>query len=80
MAIINDFNHFESLENVESVPVDSKAGLLNGLKMIFYKFFKRELWTKLWNSERMSPRSNLPHLRFIGAGLRRSCDFPLSIF
>src|SRR5215469_15922247 len=25
--------------------------------MTFYEFFRPELWTKLWNSERMSPRS-----------------------
>lgn len=30
----------------------SEAGLLNWLKVTFYKIFKPELWTKLWNSER----------------------------
>jgi hypothetical protein len=66
MASINDFNHFESLKTLNRFLVDSKAGLLNWPKMTFYDFFRPELWTKLWNSERMSPRSNLPHFRFIG--------------
>lgn len=30
----------------------SETGLLNWLKMTFYKIFKPELWTTLWNSER----------------------------
>ena len=30
----------------------SEQGLLNWLKVTFYKIFKPELWTKLWNSER----------------------------
>jgi hypothetical protein len=30
----------------------SETGLLNWLKVTFYKIFKPELWTKLWNSER----------------------------
>jgi hypothetical protein len=29
----------------------SEAGLLNWLKVTFYKIFKPQLWTKLWNSE-----------------------------
>jgi hypothetical protein len=30
----------------------SEAGLLNWLKVTFYKIFKPELWTKLWSSEK----------------------------
>jgi hypothetical protein len=37
----------------------SEAGLLNWLKVTFYKIFKPELWTKLWNNERDIPKIKL---------------------
>jgi len=36
----------------------SEVGLLNWLKLTFNKIFTPELWSKLWNGERISPRSN----------------------
>lgn len=41
----------------------SEAGLLNWLKVTFYKIFKPELWTKLWNSERDLPKIKLISLQ-----------------
>ena len=41
----------------------SEAGLLNWLKVTFYKIFKSELWTKLWNSERDFPKIKLVSLQ-----------------
>jgi hypothetical protein len=41
----------------------SEAGLLNWLKVTFYKIFKPELWTKLWNSERDFPKIKLVSLQ-----------------
>ena len=41
----------------------SEAGLLNWLKVTFYKIFKPELWTKLWNSERDFPKIKLISLQ-----------------
>lgn len=41
----------------------SEAGLLNWLKVTFYKIFKSELWTKLWNSERDIPKIKLVSLQ-----------------
>jgi len=41
----------------------SEAGLLNWLKVTFYKIFKPELWTKLWNSERDIPKIKLISLQ-----------------
>jgi hypothetical protein len=41
----------------------SEAGLLNWLKVTFYKIFKPELWTKLWNSERDIPKIKLVSLQ-----------------
>ena len=37
----------------------SEAGLLNWLKVTFYKIFKPELWPTLWNSERDFPKIKL---------------------
>jgi len=41
----------------------SEAGLLNWLKVTFYKIFKPELWTTLWNSERDFPKIKLTSLQ-----------------
>ena len=41
----------------------SEAGLLNWLKVTFYKIFKPELWTKLWNSEQDFPKIKLISLQ-----------------
>jgi len=41
----------------------SEAGLLNWLKVTFYKIFKPELWTTLWNSERDIPKIKLMSLQ-----------------
>lgn len=41
----------------------SEAGLLNWLKVTFYKIFKPELWTKLWNNERDIPKIKLVSLQ-----------------
>ena len=41
----------------------SEQGLLNWLKVTFYKIFKPELWTKLWNSERDIPNIKLISLQ-----------------
>jgi hypothetical protein len=41
----------------------SEAGLLNWLKVTFYKIFKPELWTRLWNSERDIPKIKLISLQ-----------------
>ena len=41
----------------------SEAGLLNWLKVTFYKIFKSELWTKLWNTERDFPKIKLVSLQ-----------------
>jgi hypothetical protein len=41
----------------------SEAGLLNWLKVTFYKIFKPELWPKLWNSERDFPKIKLVSLQ-----------------
>jgi hypothetical protein len=41
----------------------SEAGLLNWLKVTFYKIFKPELWTTLWNSERDIPKIKLISLQ-----------------
>lgn len=41
----------------------SEAGLLNWLKVTFYKIFKPELWTTLWNSERHIPNIKLLSLQ-----------------
>ncbi len=41
----------------------SEQGLLNWLKVTFYKIFKPELWTKLWNSERDFPKIKLVSLQ-----------------
>jgi hypothetical protein len=41
----------------------SEAGLLNWLKVTFYKIFKPELWTKLWNSETDIPKIKLVSLQ-----------------
>jgi Uncharacterised protein family (UPF0236) len=38
----------------------SEGGLLNWLKVTFYKIFKPALWTTLWNSE-----SNIPKIKLI---------------
>ncbi len=41
----------------------SEAGLLNWLKVTFYKIFKPELWPQLWNSERDFPKIKLISLQ-----------------
>ena len=41
----------------------SEAGLLNWLKVTFYKIFKPELWTKVWSSERDIPKIKLVSLQ-----------------
>lgn len=41
----------------------SEVGLLNWLKVTFYKIFKPELWGKLWNSEPDYPRIKLISLQ-----------------
>lgn len=41
----------------------SETGLLNWLKVTFYKIFKPELWTKLWNSESDFPKIKLISLQ-----------------
>lgn len=41
----------------------SEQGLLNWLKVTFYKIFKPELWTTLWNSERDFPKIKLISLQ-----------------
>jgi hypothetical protein len=41
----------------------SEAGLLNWLKVTFYKISKPELWTTLWNSERDFPKIKLTSLQ-----------------
>jgi len=41
----------------------SEQGLLNWLKVTFYKIFKPELWTTLWNSERDFPKIKLTSLQ-----------------
>jgi hypothetical protein len=41
----------------------SETGLLNWLKVTFYKIFKPELWSTLWNSEREIPKIKLNSLQ-----------------
>jgi len=41
----------------------SEAGLLNWLKVTFYKIFTPELWTTLWNGERNFPKIKLTSLQ-----------------
>lgn len=41
----------------------SEAGLLNWLKVTFYKIFKPELWTSLWNTERNIAKIKLTSLQ-----------------
>src|ERR671924_423168 len=41
----------------------SETGLLNWLKVTFYKIFKPELWTTLWNGERDIPKIKLISLQ-----------------
>jgi len=41
----------------------SEQGLLNWLKVTFYKIFKPELWTTLWNSDRDFPKIKLTSLK-----------------
>ncbi len=41
----------------------SEAGLLNWLKVTFYKIFKPELWTQLRNSEQDFPKIKLISLQ-----------------
>ena len=41
----------------------SETGLLNWLKVTFYKIFKPELWTTLWNGERDFPKIKLTSLQ-----------------
>ena len=41
----------------------SETGLLNWLKVTFYKIFKPELWTTLWNGERNIPKIKLISLQ-----------------
>lgn len=41
----------------------SETGLLNWLKVTFYKIFKPELWGQLWNSERNYPKIKLVSLQ-----------------
>ncbi len=41
----------------------SENGLLNWLKVTFYKIFKSELWPTLWNSERDCPKIKLTSLQ-----------------
>ena len=41
----------------------SETGLLNWLKVTFYKIFKPELWTTLWNSDRDVPKLKLTSLQ-----------------
>jgi hypothetical protein len=41
----------------------SEAGLLNWLKVTFYKIFKPELWTTLWNGEQDFPKIKLISLQ-----------------
>lgn len=41
----------------------SESGLLNWLKVTFYKIFKPELWKELWNSERDFPKIKLVSLQ-----------------
>jgi len=41
----------------------SEQGLLNWLKVTFYKIFKPELWTQLWNSEQDFPKIKLISLQ-----------------
>ena len=41
----------------------SEQGLLNWLKVTFYKIFKTELWSTLWNSEKDFPKIKLTSLQ-----------------
>jgi hypothetical protein len=41
----------------------SETGLLNWLKVTFYKIFKPELWTKLWNNEKDMTKIKLTSLQ-----------------
>jgi len=41
----------------------SETGLLNWLKVTFYKIFTPELWTTLWNGERNFPKIKLTSLQ-----------------
>ena len=41
----------------------SEQGLLNWLKVTFYKIFKPELWSTLWNSEKDFPKIKLTSLQ-----------------
>jgi hypothetical protein len=41
----------------------SETGLLNWLKVTFYKIFKPELWKELWNGEKDFPKIKLTSLQ-----------------
>jgi len=41
----------------------SEQGLLNWLKVTFYKIFKSQLWSTLWNSEKDFPKIKLTSLQ-----------------